>query len=303
MSYLSIIEELPEDLRMVMLRLVEAVQRDMREQFAVRREDFEHLQGVVAQLAGAYEHVEERLTRLETAVVELAEAQKRSEERLTRLETAVVELAEAQKRSEERLTRLETVVGRLETVVVELAEVQKRAEERLGSLEAAVITMTAQLNELTRVVKRARLDEMRGRFLEQHYRERAAAYFGNVLRRVRVVPWSEIEDEVDERLSQNERNDLLRLDLLVRGKSRTRPELPEVWVALEVSGQVEDYDVVRAQRRAAILQRLGYASVPAVAGEEITSDGELSAEAANVVVIQNGNMRFWDEALAKMPPV
>jgi hypothetical protein len=219
------------------------------------------------------------------------------------LETVVGELAEAQKRAEERLTRLETIVA-------ELAEAQKRTEERLGNLEAAVTTLTIQvvdltrnMAELTRVVKRAKLDELRGFFLEQRYRERAAAYFGNVLRKVRVVPWSEIEDEADEQLSENERNDLLLVDLLVRGKLRTRPDLSDVWVALEISGQVEDYDVVRAQRRAAILQRLGYVSIPAVAGEEITSDAELSAQAANVVVVQNGSMRFWEEALAKMPSI
>jgi hypothetical protein len=193
--------------------------------------------------------------------------------------------------------------------IIELVEAQKRAEEQLGGLEATVITLTAQVldltrnvADLTRVVKRAKLDGLRGYFLEQRYRQRAAAYFASVLHKVRVVSWSGIEDEADERLSENERNDLLLVDLLVRGKSRTRPELPDIWVALEISGQVHDYDIVRAQRRAAILQRLGFASVPAIAGEEITSEGELSAQAANVVVIQNGSMRYWNEALARILP-
>jgi hypothetical protein len=183
-----------------------------------------------------------------------------------------------------------------------LAEAQQRTEGALETLTTRVDELTRGVTELTRVVKRARLDELRGFFLEQRYRHRAAAYFGSVLRKVRVVPWSEIEDEADEQLSENERNDLLLVDLLIRGRPRTRPALSDVWVALEVSGQVEDYDVVRAQRRAAILQRLGYPSIPAVAGDEITSDAELSAQAADVVIVQNGGMRFWDEAFAKISP-
>jgi hypothetical protein len=154
---------------------------------------------------------------------------------------------------------------------------------------------------LTRVVRRAKLDELRGFFLEHRYRERAHAYFGTVLRKVRVVAWDELEDQVDEGLPEQERKDLLLLDLLVRGRVRTRPDLPEVLVAVEISGQIDEYDVIRAQRRAAILRRLGYASVAAVAGEEMTSDGELSAQAANVAVVQNGTIRFWEEALAQGP--
>jgi hypothetical protein len=103
-------------------------------------------------------------------------------------------------------------------------------------------------------------------------------------------------------LSENERNDLLKLDVLIRGKVRTHPELPDLWIALEISTQVDDYDVVRAQRRAAILRRLGYASVPAVAGEEVTDAGELSAQVANVIILQNGSIRFWEEAVATITP-
>jgi hypothetical protein len=93
MNYLSIIEEFPEELRMDVLQLVETVQQDMREQFGVLYADFEHLQGVVAQLAGAYERAEKRLIQLETSLTQLEEAQRRTERR-------VAELEEAQKRIE-----------------------------------------------------------------------------------------------------------------------------------------------------------------------------------------------------------
>ena len=83
----------------------------MREQLAVRREDFDKLQNTVAQLAEAQKRTEQR-------VAELAEAQRRSDAHLTRLEIAVVELAEAQKRTEQR--------------VEELAEAQKRTAAGRG---------------------------------------------------------------------------------------------------------------------------------------------------------------------------
>lgn len=93
MSYMTAIETMPRDLQMPMLRVLDAFQRDMREQLAVRREDFDTLQHTVTQLVEAQRQSEVRLTRLETALAELAEAQKRTELRME-------ELAEAQKRTE-----------------------------------------------------------------------------------------------------------------------------------------------------------------------------------------------------------
>lgn len=93
MSYMTAIETMPRDLQMPMLKVLDAFQRDMREQLAVRREDFEKLESTVYALGVAQRQSEVRLTRLEAIIVELAEAQKRTEQR-------VEELAEAQKRTE-----------------------------------------------------------------------------------------------------------------------------------------------------------------------------------------------------------
>jgi hypothetical protein len=134
--------------------------------------------------------------------------------------------------------------------------------------------------------------------LEIKYRDKAPAYFGRILRRARAVSFQELEDDL-EKLPDYERNDLLLLDLLVRGQARTQPDAPEVWLAIEVSAVVDRNDVDRAQRRAAILRRAGYVAVPAVAGEETTKGGEATARAANVLLIQNGTLQFWEEALSK----
>ena len=82
MSYAHLIEKLPEELRFPMLELVEGVEETMREQLAVRRQDFVELKVAVGELAQAQ-------ARTEAAVRELAEAQKHTDDRLTRFEKSL----------------------------------------------------------------------------------------------------------------------------------------------------------------------------------------------------------------------
>ena len=99
MSYAQIFQRLPEEVRFPMLEFADALEKKLRDQLAVRRQDFDELRAVVHELAQAQKRTEERLDRLEAVVEELAQAQKRTEERVT-------ELAQAQKRTEERVTEL-----------------------------------------------------------------------------------------------------------------------------------------------------------------------------------------------------
>jgi predicted RNase H-like nuclease (RuvC/YqgF family) len=99
MSYVSILQRLPPELQLPMVEVVEALRKDLRQELAVRREDFVELRAAVRELAEAQRQfearAEARFTRLETALAELAEAQRRTEQR-------VEELAEAQKRTEQQ---------------------------------------------------------------------------------------------------------------------------------------------------------------------------------------------------------
>ena len=277
-----------------MLELIETLQRDMREQYAVRRQDFEALSAVVAELARAQKRTEER-------VEELAQAQKRAEERLGRLEIAVEELARAQKRTEERVEELAQAQKRTEERVEELAQAQKRAEERLGRLEIAV-------EELARAQKRTeemmqklviRVGKNTGKLLELDYRDKAYAYFGSLLRKVKVVSLQELEPALEEHLTEAEFNALLPLDLLIEGQVRNSA-FPDdrVYVAVEVSAVVDENDVKRAQERAALLRRAGFRVVPAVAGEDVTEDAIRAAQAAAVLLVQDGIKQNWERALA-----
>ena len=87
---------------------------------SVRRDDFNKLKSVVADLAEAQVVTGRRLDSLTVKVEELAEAQKRTEARLE-------ELAEAQAATERRLDSLAVKVE-------ELAEAQKRTEQEVRKL-------------------------------------------------------------------------------------------------------------------------------------------------------------------------
>ena len=50
MSYASIIQRLPQELRPTMFELIETVEQNMRAQYAVRREDFDSLRASVQDL-------------------------------------------------------------------------------------------------------------------------------------------------------------------------------------------------------------------------------------------------------------
>ncbi len=260
----------------------------------MRRQDFDALRETVHELAEAQKRTEQR-------VGELAEAQKRTEQRLERLETTVSELAEAQKRTEQRVgelaeaqKRTEQRLERLETTVSELAEAQKRTEETLHQLLMFQVRTEERLAKLE-----TRQDALRGDQLERRYREKAYAYFGRILRKVRAVSLQDLEDVLEKRLSADEMEDLFLLDVLVRGRVRHQADAPEVWLALEVSAVVDRSDIERAQRRAAILRKAGYCVVPAVAGEEVTQGGLDAARSGHILLLQDGRKWFWEEALAK----
>jgi len=222
--------------------------------------------------------LEERVGRLEAVVEELVQAQRRTEEEIRAL-------AEAQRRTEER-------VSRLEAVVEELAEAQRRTEERVSRHEELLQALLESHRRLVEVV-----GDLKGRMLELTYRDRATSYFGPLLRRMKVVDPYELEETLRAHLSEGEFRDVLRLDLLVCGQPRVRPEMGELWLAVEISSVVDRGDVKRAEQRATALRRAGYRVVPVVAGERLTQGAEEESRERRVVIVRDGQVHFWEEAL------
>ena len=192
-------------------------------------------------------------------------------------------LALAQTRTEQRLEtltarvdQLALQVDRLAAAVDELARAQARTEQRLTDLSAA----------------------FRGFRLEWRYRERADAYFGRLLRRLRVHSPSAVADQYEDRLPQEAMLDLLQADLLLQGQPRQAPERGDVWLAVEVSTTIDSRDLERALRRAGALRQAGLRALPAVAGDHATPAALQRARAERVVLLQDGSVTGWEEALA-----
>lgn len=214
-------------------------------------------------------------------------------EDFSELKQIVAELAQAQQRAEERLSRLELVVERLVETQRDLVDQISKLTDRMDKLTDRMDGLADQVSKLTDKV--GKLD---GRSLELTYREKADAYFGPLLRRLRVVSLRTLEDTLEAHLSQDEFRDVLLLDLLISGQPRHQPEVSEVWLAVEASVVVDAEDVARAQRRAALLRQAGYRAIPVVAGEQMTLGAEAEARLHQVVVLQDGRSFFWNEALA-----
>jgi len=208
-------------------------------------------------------------------------------------------LAEAQARTEERLSQLAEAQARTEERLNQLAEAQARTEERMEEVAVALQDLATVQKEMAAILERfdTRVSDLKGWQLELRYQERAVAYFGPLLRRMRVVFPNEMEDELEAHLSTEEFQDLLQLYFLVSGQPRYRPDAPQVWLAVEVSAVVDRHDVKRARRRAATLRRAGYRTIPTVAGERATAGAEEEAFAHKILLLQDGRALFWEEAL------
>ena len=239
----------------------------------------------IRELVEAHRRGEERLTRVEAAIQGLAEAQWQSEDRLARLEATIQELVEAHRRGEERLTRLEATVQ-------ELVGALKEVSAQVHELAQAVFRLTQTVSRLEGTV-----GDIKGRLLEMAYRDKPYAYFGRLLRSIRVVPFTEIEDLLEKSLSREEVDDLFQLDLLLRGRLRDHPERPEVWLAVEVSSVVDKWDVERARERAALLRKAGLRVVPVAAGLQALAEAAHKAEVEGVTLVTDGSIACWEQAL------
>ncbi len=144
-----------------------------------------------------------------------------------------------------------------------------------------------------------RTGTLEGRLLELTYQQKAASYFGHLLRRPRVFSPVEIEDQLAGYLTPQDFRDLLAVDLLVSGRPRHPAEAPQVWLVVEISATVDRHDVERARRRADLLRQAGLRAIPTVAGEDATVGALEEAEAHNVLMLQDGRSLFWEEALAE----
>jgi hypothetical protein len=133
------------------------------------------------------------------------------------------------------------------------------------------------------------MDRLMGAEVERRFRSHAPAYFGSLLRRIRVVDRSALADEIDDAVdagtfAEADRDPLLLLDVVVRGRDIATRE--ERYLAAEVSVGIGEGDILRAADRAALLERLtGRPAVPVVGGYSISSRFRSIADERHVQVV------------------
>ena len=217
----------------------------------------------------------------------LAEAQKRTEEQVAKLSEEVRTLTEAQKRTDQKIAELIKAQKHLEEQVAKLTEEMRVIVRRLDALTDSHYKLESRVNRLT------------GMVLEINYERKAQARFGRLLRKARVVEWNVLEDLLAG-LSPEETEELSEIDLVVQGIWRQNPQY-QVFLAIEISGKIEAWDVKRALERTKLMRKAGLLTLPVVAGEEITHEAKSHAKEQGVIVIMDGSMKFIEEALHRHP--
>ena len=256
----------------------------------------------VSELAEGQSRLTEAQSRLEGRVSELAEAQLRTEAKVSELAEGQSRLTEAQSRLEGRVSELAVAQSRTEAKVSELAEgqsrlteAQSRLEGRVSELavaqsrtEAKVSELAVALGSLTNTVERLsiRTDAVVGRTFELQFRDRLSSYLGRFLRRSKLLRNDEVLDAIESVLDSEECDEVLRVDAIASGLVDGVPS----HVVVEVSSTGDTDDVVRAERRAAILRKAGMVAIPVVACEAISRETALFAQARGVRVWCSGTM-------------
>ncbi|GIV20117.1 MAG: hypothetical protein KatS3mg023_1868 [Armatimonadota bacterium] len=229
-------------------------------------------------------------------VCELAEGQKRTDETVRELvesqkrtDETVRELVQSQRRTDEQIRQLTARVDDLPQRLEQLTARVEQLGQRLEELTASVASLARSMERVSQDVAK-----MEGYYLEQRYYQRAPAYFSKIVRRVRAVSYEDLCRLLDGAmdagtLTEDERDDLIETDVVVYGRKRTDGE--EVYLIVEVSWDIGPSDVSRASQRARTFSKLGWQTLPVVAGEW-ADDAKEAARRNGVVIPLDGGLVF-----------
>jgi len=231
--------------------------------------------------------------RTDEMIRQLTEAQTRTDEQIRQLTARVDDLAQ---RLEQLTARVDDLTQRLEQLTARVDDLTQRLEQLTQDIQAIgrrLDQLTAAVTALTESQQRIGDDvaKMKEFYLEQRYYTRAPAYFGRIIRRVRAVDYGDLcqilEDAMDRGiLSEAERDDLLETDVVIHGRKQTDGE--EVYLIVEVSWGIGLGDIERVLKRAQTFTKLGWKTLPVVAGGWASADVREAAKRDGVVVLLDG---------------
>jgi chromosome segregation ATPase len=269
-------------------RLVEQGERHEREIRALRKEFQEHRQEFLQHREEFLQHREEFLQHREEFLQLRAEVEQLRKEFQEHRQEFLQHREEFLQHREEFLQHREEFLQ----LRAEVEQLRKEFYEHRQEFEAFRQETNLRLYRLERDVA-----ELKGSDRERYYRERASAIFGRFLRRVRLVDFSELYEELDNRepLSDEELLEISQLDAVVEGR-RKRDATP-VLLAIEASWSLYPDDVERAFTRARIIAKRGFTVYPVVAGKYADEGVIEAANQAGVLVVLDGGRVYGDGTL------
>jgi len=233
---------------------------------------FDQLVAVVHELAEIQRQQSEQIRslmeaqkRTEEQVRVLAEAQRRTEEQLQRQAEQIQALTEAQRRTEEQLQR------QVEQIRA-LTETQRRTEEQLQALTqqvSALVAAHARMEEAFQWLinwQRGEMERREGERYERHVIRRAPILFNGGEGGSPYEPMiqqrlaSMLSREQREQLFHDEEGDPFLADLIWWKDGQV--------AVVEISLQVDGYDVIRASRRAQTLRNASIQAIGVVIGRD-----------------------------------
>jgi len=206
------------------------------------------------------------------------------------LGTMFEELKDTVTKEDFRMLResIDANVARLDGAMTRLADGQTKLVEAQAKLFEAQTSTERQIKTLTETVQQLaiRTDTVVGHTYELRFRDRLTAYLGRFLRRGKVVTNDTLLDAIEPFVTTDEVEDFLRADIVAKGLVNGA----ETYVVVEVSSTGDTNDVVRADRRAAILRKAGLAAIPLVACGVIPPESLDFAHRSGVHVWCNGSI-------------
>jgi len=195
---------------------------------------------------------------------------------------------EFQRKFEEFQSRFEGFQSRFEDFI---EEDFIPLRDKVDKIEQDVAVLKQDVNVLKQDVKVLKNDvaTLKGDVFEQKVRDKAATFFGKLLRRTRLITTEQYVDALDNALeggliTEQERDDAINADVVVRG--RVKGTEREVIVVCEVSNKVDLEDVERASRRAEITAKAyRQEAIGVVLGKEITERARESADKMAVLIL------------------
>jgi hypothetical protein len=132
--------------------------------------------------------------------------------------------------------------------------------------------------------------DLKGSDFERKVRENAPAYLGKLIRKCKVLDKAIIADQLDEaldagRITEEEREEALSVDLVAEGYLRVEPQ-KKVLVVAEVSVKADKVDVERAHKRSKIVEKaFGMPTIPAVIGKKSTAGAKNKAKELQIYLV------------------